>query len=186
MNWCMVLWETAAFLALFTLIVLLATAKNPAAGIHNYPPEIQEAYFKNHPRIETAPFSKRTLLIKSAALVLFSAILTGGALLAGADSFGNGFLFAVILFVAIGAYDTFFIDWVLFAKMKMFRLHLGKQYPVDKESIDWVLFAKMKMFRLPGTEHMDKEYAQKWFHVKGMLFPGSLFGVIIGQARLWR
>ncbi|MCI6377412.1 MAG: hypothetical protein MR842_06625 [Clostridiales bacterium] len=154
MNWCMVLWETAAFLALFTLIVLLATAKNPAAGIHNYPPEIQEAYFKNHPRIETAPFSKRTLLIKSAALVLFSAILTGGALLAGADSFGNGFLFAVILFVAIGAYDTFFIDWVL--------------------------FAKMKMFRLPGTEHMDKEYAQKWFHVKGMLFPGSLFGVIIG------
>ena len=38
----------------------------------------------------------------------------------------------------------------------------------------------MKMFRLPGTEHMDKEYAQKWFHVKGMLFPGSLFGVIIG------
>ena len=46
--------------------------------------------------------------------------------------------------------------------------------------IDWVLFAKMKMFRLPGTEHMDKEYAQKWFHVKGMLFPGSVFGVIIG------
>ena len=147
-------WETAAFLALFTLMVLLATAKNPAAGIHNYPPEIQEAYFKNHPRIETAPFSKRTLLIKSAALVLFSAALTGGALLAGADGFGNGFLFAVILFVAIGAYDTFFIDWVL--------------------------FAKMKMFRLPGTEHMDKEYAQKWFHVKGMLFPGSVFGLIIG------
>lgn len=34
-----------------------------------------------------------------------------------------------------------------------------------------------KIFRLPGTEHM--EYAQKWFHVKGMLFPGSLFLVII-------
>lgn len=39
------------------------------------------------------------------------------------------------------------------------------------------LFAHWKIFRLPGTEH--KEYAQKWFHVKGMLFPGSLFLVII-------
>ena len=26
---------------------------------------------------------------------------------------------------------------------------------------------------------MDKAYAQKWFHVKGMLFPGSLFLVVI-------
>ena len=33
--------------------------------------------------------------------------------------------------------------------------------------------------RLPGTEHMDKAYAQKWFHVRGMLFPGSLFLVIV-------
>lgn len=40
-----------------------------------------------------------------------------------------------------------------------------------------VLFAHWKIFRLLGTEHM--EYAQKWFHVKGMLFPGSLFLVII-------
>ena len=40
-----------------------------------------------------------------------------------------------------------------------------------------VLFTHWKIFRLPGTEH--KEYAQKWFHVKGMLFPGSLFLVII-------
>lgn len=60
-------------------------------------------------------------------------------------------LFAAILFLIVGAWDTFFIDWVLFAH--------------------W------KIFHLPGTEHM--EYAQKWFHVKGMLFPGSLFLVII-------
>ena len=26
---------------------------------------------------------------------------------------------------------------------------------------------------------MDKAYAQKWFHVRGMLFPGSLFFVIV-------
>ena len=56
--------------------------------------------------------------------------------------------------VFIGCYDTFFIDWILFANIKAFRLE--------------------------GTEHMDEAYHQKWFHVKGMLFPGSVFMVIVG------
>ena len=72
-----------------------------------------------------------------------------------ADSFWTGAEFAAILFLIVGACDTFFLDWVL--------------------------FAHLKVFRLPGTEHMDKAYAQKWFHVKGMLFPGSLFLVIISM-----
>lgn len=154
MNWLMILIEAVVFLGLFTAMVMIPTIKNPVLGVHNYPPEIQEAYFKTHPRIETAPLSKRTILIKSVGIVMFASVLTAGALLAGAASFWDGFGFAVLLFVAVGAYDTFFLDWVL--------------------------FAKLKMFRLPGTEHMDKEYAQKWFHVKGMLFPGSLFALIIG------
>ncbi len=52
----------------------------------------------------------------------------------------------------IGVYDTFFPDWVLFANLPMFRPE--------------------------GTEHMDKAYHQKWFHVKGMLFPGIVFVLI--------
>ena len=52
----------------------------------------------------------------------------------------------------IGAYDTFFLDWVLFANLPMFRLE--------------------------GTEHMDEAYHQKWFHLKGMLFPGIVFALI--------
>ncbi|MBR1931225.1 MAG: hypothetical protein IJ833_07105 [Lachnospiraceae bacterium] len=154
MNWSIVLIEALIFVILFTCMVMIPTIKNPVSGIHNYPPEIQEEYFKTHERVETAPLSRRTLLIKSIALLAFAGILTGGAILAGADSFGDGFLFGIILFAVVGAYDTFFLDWVL--------------------------FAKMKLFRLPGTEHMDKEYAQKWFHLKGMLFPGSLFAMIIG------
>lgn len=106
-----------------------------------------------HERIPTAPLSARTVIVKSIGIIIFTALLTGGAILAGADSFGDGALFAAILFLVVGAWDTFFIDWVL--------------------------FARLKFFRLPGTEHMDKEYAQKWFHVKGMLFPGSLFLVVI-------
>lgn len=154
MNWLTILIEMAVFLALFTAMVMLPAIKDPAAGIHNYPPEIQEEYFKTHPRIQTAPLSKRTVLIKSMGIVLFATVLTGGALLAGADSFRDGFLFGLLLFAVVGAYDTFFLDWVL--------------------------FPRLSIFRLPGTEHMDREYAQKWFHVKGMLFPGSLFALILG------
>ena len=42
----------------------------------------------------------------------------------------------------------------------------------------WMLFANLPMFRLEGTEHMDKAYHQKWFHLKGMLFPGIVFALI--------
>ena len=48
----------------------------------------------------------------------------------------------------------------------------------DTLFIDWVLFANLKAFRLEGTEHMDKAYHQKWFHLKGMLFPGVVFGTV--------
>ncbi len=154
MVWSIVIIETIIFMALFTAMVMLPKVKHPEAEVHNYPPEIQEEYFKTHTRIETAPLSKRTVAIKSIALMFFSAVLTAGAIFAGAETFWQGVVFGLILFAAVGVWDTFFIDWVL--------------------------FAHLKMFRLPGTEHMDKEYSQKWFHVKGMLFPGTLFAVIIG------
>ena len=95
------------------------------------------------------------MLLGEMGIVLFTVLLTYGAILAGADSFWTGAEFAAILFLIVGAWDMFFLDWVL--------------------------FAHLKVFRLPGTEHMDKAYAQKWFHVKGMLFPGSLFLVIISM-----
>ena len=108
---------------------------------------------RTHERVPVAPLSGHTIAFKGFGIVLFTALLTCGAILAGADSFRTGAEFAAILFLIVGAWDTFFLDWVL--------------------------FAHLKGFRLPGTEHMDKAYAQKWFHVKGMLFPGSLFLVII-------
>ena len=44
--------------------------------------------------------------------------------------------------------------------------------------LDWVLFANLPRFRLEGTEHMDRAYHQKWFHLKGVLFPGLFFTLI--------
>ena len=153
MIWSTVWIEALVFTALFTAMVMIPAIRHPEVGVHNYPPDIQEEYFKTHERIPVAPLSGRTLAVRGVTIVLFTALLTGGAILAGADSFRTGAVFAAILFLIVGVWDTFFIDWVL--------------------------FAHLKVFRLPGTEHMDKAYAQKWFHVRGMLFPGSLFLVIV-------
>lgn len=153
MVWWIILIEAIVFTAFFTALVILPTIKHPEIGVHNYPKEIQEEYFKTHERVDTKPLSLRTIVFKAFGIILFTAVLIGGAILAGAKTFWDGALFATILFGVVGAWDTFFIDWVL--------------------------FANLRCFRLPGTEHMDKEYHQKWFHVKGMLFPGMLFLVII-------
>ncbi len=152
--WIIVI-EALAFAALFTAIVLTAyrsDKKHSPAGIHNYPPDIQEEYFKTHERVEVSYQSKNVRLTKGFGVLLFTGILVVCALLAGANTFWQGFGLAFGLMVWIGLYDTCFLDWVLFANLRMFRLE--------------------------GTEHMDKAYHQKWFHVKGMLFPGIVFALI--------
>ena len=151
----MILIEMAVFAALFTVGIMTAyrgDRKYTASAIHNYPPDIQEEYFKTHERVDVSYRSRNVVLAKSAGVLLFTAILVGCALVAGARTFAQGFWLAFGLMVWIGAYDTFFLDWVLFANLPMFRLE--------------------------GTEHMDEAYHQKWFHLKGMLFPGTLFALI--------
>lgn len=58
----------------------------------------------------------------------------------------------------------------------------------DTFFLDWVLFVNIKKIRLPGTEHMDKEYHQKWFHVKGCIPMIPVFagiGVLSSLLVLW-
>ena len=152
MKLSVILIDMLIFSVLFTVMCFKTSGKKNTVQIHNYPPEIQEEYFKTHERVPTEPLSKRVVLTKGIAILVFAAVLLVLALLAGAETFMQGFLFAFEMMAWIGAYDTFFIDWVLFANMKRFRLE--------------------------GTEHMDKAYHQKWFHLKGMLFPGIIFALL--------
>lgn len=152
MSMGIIIAETVLFSIIFTIMVFVTTGKKSKLQVHNYPPEIQEEYFKTHKRIEVQPLSGRVIAIKSVGILIFTCILAVCAYVAGAERFAEGFCIAFGLTVWIGAYDTFFLDWVLFANMKRFRLE--------------------------GTEHMDQEYHQKWFHVKGMLFPGIVFALI--------
>ena len=155
MSITVILVEMVVFAALFTVSVLAAyrgDKKYSPASIHNYPPDIQEEYFKTHERVDVSYQSKSVVAAKGLGVLLFAAILLACALVAGAKTFWQGFVVAFGLMVWIGVYDTCFLDWVLFANLPMFRLE--------------------------GTEHMDEAYHQKWFHLKGMLFPGIVFALI--------
>ncbi len=155
MSFRVILIEMLVFAAIFTAIIFAyfrGDRKYTPASIHNYPPDIQKEYFRTHEKVDVSYQSKSVILTKSLGILIFTGILLVCALAAGAETFRQGFLLAFGLMAWIGIYDTCFLDWVLFANMPMFRLE--------------------------GTEHMDKAYHQKWFHAKGMLFPGTLFALI--------
>ena len=155
MIWYVLVIEAIVFAVIFTIIVF-ATYRGDRIHspecIHNYPPDIQEEYFKTHERVDVSYKSKKVILTKSLGIIVFTIILVVCAKLAGATTFWQGFFVSFGLMVWIGLYDTLFLDWVLFANMKRFRLE--------------------------GTEHMDKAYHQKWFHLKGIIFPGIIFAII--------
>jgi len=155
MSIWVILIEMIVFAAIFTAIIFTyyhSDRKCSPASIHNYPPDIQEEYFKTHERVDVSYKSKNVILTKGFGVLLFTCILLACALVAGAKTFWQGFFLTFGLMAWIGIYDTCFLDWVLFANLPMFRLE--------------------------GTEHMDKAYHQKWFHAKGMLFPGIIFALI--------
>ena len=154
MNINIIIIEVIIFAVIFTALVfwLAIKAKNNPAMIHNYPEDIQKEYFKTHKKVDTSYKSKNVLFAKWMWVLLFTVILFVCAYLAWASTFKEGFLVTFCLMVWIWIYDTFFLDWIIFANVKIFRLE--------------------------GTEHMDKAYHQKWFHLKGMLFPGLIFALI--------
>lgn len=91
--------------------------------------------------------------------------------------FGVGpyFVYGMAAVTAAG-YD-FIVPWTY-----LFRKETGL---CDTCFLDWVLFANLPLFRLEGTEHMDEAYHHKWFHLKGMLFPGIVFALIPASLVGW-
>lgn len=155
MNIWIVIIEALIFATLFTVMVFVMASdknKHQPGNIHNYPEDIQKEYFRTHEKVDVSYRSKNVILRKMLGIILFVIILALCSYFAGARTFKDAFVFTLGMMVFIGLYDTLFLDWVLFANMKRFRLE--------------------------GTEHMDNEYHQKWFHLKGMLFPGSVFALV--------
>lgn len=127
--------------------------------------EIQDAYYRSQNKEATRKKLNTLMLIKKVTtLIAFMFLFARMLRIAGAKTFVQGVLLAYGYGYALAlfAWDTFFLDWVL--------------------------FANIKKIRLPGTEHMDKEYHQKWFHVKGCIPMIPVFagiGVLSSLLVLW-
>lgn len=135
MNLWILLIETVIITMIFNLVIFIPLCKNPVWWIHDYPKDIQEEYFKTHEKIPAEPLSK-TAIIKKGIFLFFSIIILARLMsLAQAKTFLEGFLGSFFICFIINVWDCFFMDWIL--------------------------FANIKVIRLPGTEHMDKEYNQK-------------------------
>ena len=102
MVWWIILIETVVFTGFFTALVMLPTIVYPEVGVHNYPKDIQEEYFKSHEMVDTKHLSFRTIAFKIFGIILFTAMLIGGAILAGAKTLWNSAPFATILSGVVG------------------------------------------------------------------------------------
>ena len=93
MLWYVIVIEAIAFAVLFTTILFVSFHGDrmySAACIHNYPPDIQEEYFKTHDRVDVSYRSKKVILAKSFGILIFTAILFACAKIAGAETFWQG------------------------------------------------------------------------------------------------
>ena len=151
LNWTIIIIETIVLTAAFTAMILIPLVKNPVWWIHDYPEDIEEAYFATHERVPSSFFSATVLAKTGCALLVALALLLVVVWLAGAYDFWSAF--------GVGYGMWLFIDWY------------------DCLFLDWVLFANMKAVRLPGTEHMDAAYHQKRYHFVQSLW-GMLIGLI--------
>ncbi len=138
---------------LFTLIIMPVQYKDPIKMIMSYPPGIIN-------RVEELPQYKGTIKQREKAhiskkifgLVFFVIMLAGVAYLSGCRSFAETFVHVFILFLVVNLYDMIVLDWGVFC-------HSQK-------------------LRIPGTEDMDKEYKDYWFHAKGAAI-GTVLGLVV-------
>lgn len=156
MNFTVLIIELVIITLAFTCITVIPISINPASYVSDFPPEIQEEYYKTH-KEKKEKLTKAMITKKLIATVLALFVCAWMAHIAGAETFIQAAIAIFAYIVWIAAFDTFILDWIF--------------------------FPRVKRWRLPGTEHMDKQYKQKWFHLKGVLqiIPlGIIFALLSG------
>lgn len=138
---------------IFGVVIILSLLKNKEFWLYEYPKPIQQRYIDLHPDCkfsEPEEFSLKVLIKKLAASLVFAALLSGMVYLAGAENFKKGCLYCYIIWFAVNAFDTLFLD-------------LG-------------LMVHWKKCRLEGTEDMDEEY--RLLNKKSL--QDGIYGCLIG------
>ena len=158
MNITVILVELGIMCLVFFVLVIGLLFISPLTFISDYPPEIQEQYYKSQNKESVKEQMTLAMKIKKVvALIAFMFIFAWMLHIAGADSFIQGVLLSYLYMLVLFAWDTFFLDWIL--------------------------FANIKRIRLPGTERMEREYHQKWFHIKACIpmIPVFMIGGILSS-----
>ena len=124
MSIWVILMEMIVYAAIFTAIIFIyyrGDRKYSPASIHNYPPDIQEEYFKTHEQVDVSYKSKNVILTKSFGVLLFTGILLVCALVAGAKTFWQFFLRFVLIFTIYKICDMTLIDNFLLLEFHFFQ-----------------------------------------------------------------
>lgn len=143
--------ESIVLCVLFT-IPLIVMSKNPLTGIHNYPPAIIRRVRELGLIADTQLPGSGAVYGKKIAAALVIAILCTLVVwfVNSARSLWQGFGITYLLWTVVNWYDALVIDCI------------------------W--FCHDRRFRIPGTENMEADYLDYWFHIKGSL-KGQLIGL---------
>ena len=142
--------ECLVAIALFTLIVVPMTAKDPISVISDYPPAIRKRCVELGLTKETKKrFETKDLIRKGVAIIVLLLVATLVMVkLNHAETFWQGFGYTYIIWLSITWFDALVLD------------------------CGW--FCHSKRVRIPGTEDM-KEYHDYFFHILQSCI-GSLIG----------
>lgn len=144
-----ILIEAIFFCIVFTLMILILS-KNPIKTVYNYPPKIQErvkSLDEYKDQIPTQNNKIATKIIAAIIIIIIASVVM--RFVNGYTDFLTGFKYAYLLWTIVNWYDALIMDCL------------------------W--FCHDKRFIFKGTEDMEKDYHDYWFHIKG-----AIIGQIIG------
>lgn len=152
--------EIIVLCALFSVIIIIGTRKNPLGGLHNLPKAIQERvadlpeYKDKNVQVVSA---KKRILKKIPALILLAFIFCAMIYGAGARTFLQGFLYTFVLWTAVKLYVTLVLN------------------------CGW--YAHTPSVWIKGTEDMKTEYRNYKFYLSSIprsLAAGAVVSVLVG------
>lgn len=144
--------ESIILCALFTLMVY-AMSREPIKTLYNYPPKIQERVKTLEEYKDKIPTKENKIAAKIVASILFLIIICVVLrYINGYTTFLKSFGYGFLLWSIVNLYDAIVLD------------------------IIW--FCHDKYFVFKGTEDMEDEYHNYWFHIKGF-FIGETLALVI-------
>lgn len=146
-----ILIEAIVFCIVFTLMVLIMS-KDPIKTLYNYPPKIQERVKSLEEYKDKIPTQNNKIAIKILAIIVI--IIIASVVMRfvnGYTDFLTGFKYSYLLWTIVNWYDALIMDCL------------------------W--FCQDKRFVLKGTEDMEKDYHNYWFHIKGAII-GQVIGLV--------